>query len=505
MSSVPPAKTSKLLWVSFDGTLAGGLGSCRDTVVSVLPDLISRSENIDQKFFPGVGSGFTPFTRVFGVLCGWGTQHNVVTAYRSIARDYVPGDRIILCGYSRGAWAARYLAQIISLLGLPSQCDNNFIHLLDKQCDKDPMFQLPVDPKLLEYDRWENVEIEALCCFDTVGSLGLPLYGIAKPLSIFRRGPRKAGIVSTVASNVKNSFHCLALHEQREPFSPTYMSGKNVHQVFFVGNHGDMGWIDRRKESFVHAPLAWVVQQLYWHSGIRFDEVKLKEYFPSYGRDLGDNLPCIDSPIARTSRITRLFMGIKKRQPWNAANYLLTADNGKNNGPEPTCDACDTILSDVQIHVSARYYEQPELAVPGYTQNAPIEGKFHWIQRGNALQSQGWRFLGNSRQNSSSSSSSLKQTPSTVASYKRIACLPGSEPTNNGGQTRHRIYPALVGPLEARLLALPAAAVSRRACCAPPSETPQDEVTVTDSVPAEGGKTRQAISKWTKRFGFPRR
>ncbi|CAF3589937.1 unnamed protein product [Fusarium graminearum] len=464
MSSVPPAKTSRLLWVSFDGTLAGGLGSCRDTVVSVLPDLISQSENLNHVFVPGVGSGFTPFTRVFGVLCGWGTQHNVITAYRSIATAYVLGDKIILCGYSRGAWAARYLAQIISLLGLPKRCNNNFIHLLDKHCDRDPTFQRPVDPKLLEYDRWNNVEIEALCCFDTVGSLGLPLYGIAKPLSILRRGPRKADIVSTVASNVKNSFHCLALHEQREPFSPTYMRGKNVHQVFFLGNHGDMGWIDRRKESFVHAPLAWIVQQLDWHSGIRFDEVKLKEYFPSYGRDPGNDLPCIDGPIARTSRITRFFMGVKERQPWNVANYPHTANNGENNGPDTTGD---TILSDVQIHVSARYYEQPDRAVLGYTPTARIGEKFHYIQRGNVQQSQGWSFLGNSRRNSSSSSSSLKKTPSTVASYKRIAYLLGSEPSSNGGQTRHRIYPALVGPLEAKLLALPTAAVSSRACCAP--------------------------------------
>ncbi|UZP34348.1 hypothetical protein NXS19_002164 [Fusarium pseudograminearum] len=452
MSSVPPAKTSRLLWVSFDGTLAGGLGSCRDTVVSVLPDLISQSENLNHVFVPGVGSGFTPFTRVFGVLCGWGTQHNVVTAYRSIAKAYVPGDKI-------------YCADILEVPGLLGTSPKSSAFL-------DPMFQLPVDPKLLEYDRWNNVEIEALCCFDTVGSLGLPLYGIAKPLSILRRGPRKADIVSTVASNVKNSFHCLALHEQREPFSPTYMRGKNVHQVFFVGNHGDMGWIDRRKESFVHAPLAWIVQQLQWHSGMRFDEVKLNEYFPSYGRDPGDNLPCIDGPIARTSRITRLFMGIKKRQPWNAANCLRTADNGKNNGPEPTGD---TIHFDAQIHVSARYYEQPDLAVPGYTQNARIGEKFHWIQQGNAQQPQRWRFLGNSRQNSLSSSSSLKRNQSSVANYKRIACLPGSEPSNHGVQTRHRIYPALVGPLEARLLALPAEAVSSRACCAPAPETPRDE------------------------------
>jgi hypothetical protein len=33
---------------------------------------------------------------------------------------------------------------------------------------------------------YRNVQIAALCCFDTVGSLGIPMFGPARILKIFR-------------------------------------------------------------------------------------------------------------------------------------------------------------------------------------------------------------------------------------------------------------------------------------------------------------------------------
>jgi hypothetical protein len=51
-----------------------------------------------------------------------------------------------------GAWAARYLALIISVIGLPKWADSNFFTLLDKHCDRDPSFQSVFCPELLEYD-----------------------------------------------------------------------------------------------------------------------------------------------------------------------------------------------------------------------------------------------------------------------------------------------------------------------------------------------------------------
>ncbi|RGP72515.1 hypothetical protein FSPOR_2726 [Fusarium sporotrichioides] len=416
------------------------------------------------------GPGFAPFDRIFGGLCGWGTQTNVINAYKSIARTYRPGDKIILCGYSRGAWAARYLAQIISVLGLPKRGDDRFFHLLDKHCDKDPRFISPVGPELLDYDRRKDVKIEALCCFDTIGSLGLPLYGVAKPLSLFRRGPRKVDIVSTVA------------------------------KIFFVGNHGDMGRIDRRKESFVHAPLAWVIQQLHWHSSIQFDEVKLKEYFPSYDRAPDEQLPCINGPVARASRSTLAFMGRKVRQPWKDIACIPT--RGSNKSPSSDTSS-DTELPIVQIHTSARYYKQPD-TVPGYTQNNLQEGQFHWVRQGCEPQSQGRLFLGTPRTSSSSSSSRMKTSPHSVINTKRLKCVPVSEPTDSHGEKSHIIREAPVGRLEARCLGLSDKAISDRPCCGEPPEEMPAGPPKEDPVPARGGRTRQAFTRLAQSLGFSR-
>ncbi|KAL6920579.1 hypothetical protein ACHAP8_007402 [Fusarium lateritium] len=415
----------KLLVVSLDGTLAGSFRSSQETVISVLPKLIcKRRNNVVSIGFHGVGSDISPSDRFLGGLCGWGTQRNVITAYKRIAEEYEPGDKIILSGYSRGAWAARYLALIISVVGLPEQGgDNEFFHLLYKECDKNPNFDLPVTRKLLTYDCYTNVTIEALCCFDTVGSLGLPLFGIAKPLALLRRGQRKEDMVSSVARNVKHAFHCLALHETREPFFPTYMSGRNVHQVFFVGNHGHLGWIGSQ-ESFVHAALAWMIQQLHSHTGIDFDDDMLKRYFQSYRcngvKDPNSRHPWLTDRIVPRSAVGLALMGEKARKPWKV----------------PYTSA------DVQVHIGARLFNGSD-PVPGYTLKLPTEGRHYWERQGFTQQpQQGRRFYQQEGESSTTERGSIENSVRF-----RTA--------NGQGDSTHRIYEAPVGRLEAKLLGLP--------------------------------------------------
>lgn len=52
------------------------------------------------------------------------TFHNhVLAGYRFLMRSYKPGDRIYLFGFSRGAFTARFLARMVSQIGL--LCDGN--------------------------------------------------------------------------------------------------------------------------------------------------------------------------------------------------------------------------------------------------------------------------------------------------------------------------------------------------------------------------------------------
>ncbi|KAK8029858.1 hypothetical protein PG993_011149 [Apiospora rasikravindrae] len=161
------SRQPRLHFVSFNGTWAGGVLGCRKTVVSEFVKLISTHENVFETPINGVGSDIGFIDRIVG-----------------------------------GAWAARYLAMLIDVLGLPRDGDERLYNMLYKACHRDTIITREAAEQMLQgYERWTDVKIDALCCFDTVGSLGLPLTGLAKPLAIL--GARKRNnvdVVSDVAS-----------------------------------------------------------------------------------------------------------------------------------------------------------------------------------------------------------------------------------------------------------------------------------------------------------------
>lgn len=79
---------------------------------------------------PGLGtdddvrSGFTGIRRALNKLLssatGRGITENIIDCYEAIMNLYEPGDRICLFGFSRGAYTARCVANLISLCGIPT-------------------------------------------------------------------------------------------------------------------------------------------------------------------------------------------------------------------------------------------------------------------------------------------------------------------------------------------------------------------------------------------------
>ncbi|KAF5646597.1 hypothetical protein F25303_5408 [Fusarium sp. NRRL 25303] len=405
----------KLLFVAFDGTWHGSVKSSKETVVSSLPDLISKGEQVRKIRVNGVGTdGLTD--KILGGLGGWGTRRNVITAYRNITDDYNKGDRIVFCGYSRGAWAARYLAMIISCLGLVQDGDTEFFKRLYDACKKDP------------YLTKANKD-ELRCNYDY-----------------------------HVPNNVKYSFHALALHETRSPYSPTYMCGHNVHQVFFLGDHGNMGKLGQQ-EGLVHAPLAWMVQQLSSHLDVSFDEDKLKRRFPSYTSEgqaemisrqgthdttheaMMKHAWCFPSGSIPGAGVGRLvIMGRKDRNPGMVLNYC-DADCTDSSTDESTHH--ETAPPHAQIHIGARGRQECGFsdAVPGYLGVQPMD-------------------------------------PNQLFFWKRSAVF------EQEVVAADVIQEAKVGFLEARLLGLPAAAASHPDCCGL-NRIRQEEVDTEDSAENE--------------------
>lgn len=69
-------------------------------------------------------SAITGFMRrakkLFGLVTGRGMTTNIIDCYQFIINHYAPGDRIFLFGFSRGAYTARCVSNVISLCGVPT-------------------------------------------------------------------------------------------------------------------------------------------------------------------------------------------------------------------------------------------------------------------------------------------------------------------------------------------------------------------------------------------------
>jgi hypothetical protein len=216
------------------------------------------------------------------------------------------------------------------------------------------------------------------------------------------------------------------------------MRGDNVLQVFFPGNHSNLGWVEDT-EGLFHGPLAWMVQQAHDSLNIEFDEVKLAAQFPNYrseGADEPTNEPMwYKGEIERVSSSVLAIMGKKVRNP------------GRIN--------CAKGLIDLKVHIGARLRNhgasESEDAVPGYALTAPVTGPPFWAQR---LVKSRWVW---SRTNSSNSQSSSSSDASSPRRSPRGGTWSPSAPIPTAAD---RIQEAPVGALEARCLGLPLSVVT---------------------------------------------
>ena len=71
---------------------------------------------------PGLGSGEGGgwLRNVLSAAFGTGISQNIADCYEAILKMYRPGDRIFLFGFSRGAYTARCVANVLNLCGVPT-------------------------------------------------------------------------------------------------------------------------------------------------------------------------------------------------------------------------------------------------------------------------------------------------------------------------------------------------------------------------------------------------
>lgn len=234
-----------------------------------------------------------------------GIEERIKVAYKHICSNYVGNrDQIILIGFSRGAFIARCVADLICRIGLltkrgfpylnlvyqtwstcngktyslnePDSRGEDRIHLDDNlglrkaSVEKEPDVK---DPKafdsLLKNKNLLRRQIQVKVCavWDTVAALGtLERLHLRKP-----RPPAVLGFVdSALLDGIENAFHALSLYENRLDFLPIVwrkcddelkQKSDRLQQCWFVGFHSDIGG-SQSPESLAHISLAWMMARL---------------------------------------------------------------------------------------------------------------------------------------------------------------------------------------------------------------------------------------------------
>jgi uncharacterized protein (DUF2235 family) len=216
-----------------------------------------------------------------GGAFGYGLFENIKQAYRFIVNNYENGDKIVLFGFSRGAYTARSLASMIARCGILRK---KYIS------DVDTIFKFYKNKKLNEEflkDYTSNFchperEVLFLGVWDTVGALGIPLRILKSVAQLFTRitkGTKLSFHTVSLSEHVKNAYHALAVDEHRRQFAPTLWKqsniqpDQNVEQRWFAGSHSNIGG------GFADAGLSNIT--LHWMLG------KLKDCMPDISLDDG--------------------------------------------------------------------------------------------------------------------------------------------------------------------------------------------------------------------------
>jgi len=213
-------------------------------------------------YHPGVqGEGWRKW---LDVATGTNINQCIESGYAALASRYEPGDRIMLFGYSRGAYAVRSLCGFISRIGLLRRrhATQRRVHRAFRYYQAEVL-----SPQgYLFSTRYchRDVRIEVIGVWDTVRALGLPvpfLTRLAPMVSDFHD--------HTLGDNVVHAFQALALDETRTAYAPLPWQEKSgwpgqMKQAWFPGAHPDVGG---QLGDFPAArplgniPLVWMLEQ----------------------------------------------------------------------------------------------------------------------------------------------------------------------------------------------------------------------------------------------------
>ncbi len=276
------------------------------TNVFRLYEALERSDRQIVHYGDGVGTSSFRLFAILGGIFGFGLKRNVIDLYVFLCRNYRPGDRIFLFGFSRGAFTVRVLAGLIAwqgvLSGLMGEGDlrryaaDAYRALRARPTDFDVTMVLvflarKVRDGLIglwrrlrgirayeDVPRRTDVPIHFVGVWDTVAAYGGPIEELVRgidfwiwPLSMPDRYP---------SIRINRAVHALALDDERHAFWPVLWADDAVPpedwqppetasapidrewltQVWFTGMHANVGG-GYAEDGLAFVSLRWMIDR----------------------------------------------------------------------------------------------------------------------------------------------------------------------------------------------------------------------------------------------------
>ncbi len=177
------------------------------------------------------------WTRVRGLAFGYGFSDNIADVYAHLMREYKPGDKIFIFGFSRGAFTARAVCGLLHMFGLLTPGNEALIpYALRLYKSNDPCkfeiaggfsttFSVPCAPHFLGL-------------WDTVSSVGWvldPIHTEGGHLPYTSTLPGVSVLRHAVSIDERRAFFRQNLIHEPMP------TGQDLKQVWFAGVHSDVG------------------------------------------------------------------------------------------------------------------------------------------------------------------------------------------------------------------------------------------------------------------------
>lgn len=275
------ADKKRNLVIGCDGTWNDNGTSEKTNVVKILE--ACRKSKLEKYYTEGVGTAH--WEALPGGIYGANIDRQIIGAYNFLgkmfrSKEWARDDnRIFIFGFSRGAYAARRLAGLISFSGIPVKDSDRELgwHLyLNK--DAESMKHLKDEGRFFDYP------IEVLGIWDTVKTTTDPDFDDLK-----------------IPSAVVAGYHAMAIDEKRK-FFPILRWNKNkkVRQVWFAGVHSDVGG-GYKEVGLSDVALQWMIDSVYNH-GLQFKASSIRKLKKNFNGALHNSFTGIWEPFGEKYR-----------------------------------------------------------------------------------------------------------------------------------------------------------------------------------------------------------